>query len=185
MRVHYRLFQTWRTLTSKPQSSDLLEIKSVLSPGLYSLFIQMHPSEQAHSIAVYKNLLSQGIQNKDLLTAALLHDVGKNRHPIKLWERITIVLGETFLPEKAKLWSEGKPEGLKRPFVVAHRHAEWGADLAAQAGASKLTADLIRRHQDSIQNNKGAITSDQMNSSNRDFTETELLFLLQRSDNLY
>lgn len=184
MRVYYRLLQTWRTLTSKPQSSELLEIKSVLSPGLYSLFIQMHPSEQAHSIAVYKDLQNQDIQNKDLLAAALLHDAGKNRYPLSVWERITIVLGETFFPEKAKIWSEGEPEGWKRPFVVAHRHAEWGADLAAQAGASRLTADLIRRHKGSMQNNKGAITSDHMNSSKRDFTDTELLFLLQRSDNL-
>jgi predicted hydrolase (HD superfamily) len=33
--------------------------------------------------------------------------------------------------------------------VVAEHHAGWGADLANQAGATPLTVELIRRHQDS------------------------------------
>jgi hypothetical protein len=184
MRVFYRLLQTWRTLTSKPKRNDLLEIQSTLSPDLFSLFNQMHPSEQAHSIAVYRDLLNQKIQNKDLLEAALLHDAGKNQHPLRLWERVVIVLGNAFFPENVKTWSDGKPEGLKRPFVVAQNHPEWGADLASQAGASKLTADLIRRHQDSMSDENGILESMQEMPSNKELTIPEMLSLLQRSDNL-
>lgn len=184
MRVFYRLLQTWRSITSKPQSNDLLEIKSTLSPDLFSLFVQMQPSEQAHSIAVYRHLLNQNIQNKDLLEAALLHDTGKNRHPLRVWERVAVVLGNAFFPDKVKFWSEGNPEGLKKPFVVAQKHAEWGAKLASQAGASKLTADLIRQHQDTKPSLNGVLESVQEMPSNKEFTEVELLYLLQRSDNL-
>ncbi|MFN2158695.1 MAG: HD domain-containing protein [Anaerolineales bacterium] len=184
MRVYYRLLQTWHTITRKPLSDDLSEIQSVLSPGLYTLFVQMHPSEQAHSIAVYRHLSNQDIQNKDLLEAALLHDVGKNQHTLSILERIAIVLGNTIFPQKTKLWSTGKPEGWKRPFVVARKHPEWGADLALQAGASKITADLIRRHQDSILYTSDMIINLQDRSSNSDLTEAELLYMLQRSDNI-
>lgn len=184
MRVFYRLLQTWRSITGKPQSKNLLEIQSTLSPELFSLFGQMHPGEQAHSISVYRHLLNQRIQNKELLEAALLHDVGKTRYPLRLWERVVIVLGNSFFPEKVKFWSAGKPEGLKRPFVVAQKHADWGADMASQAGASKLTADLIRRHQDPLPTENELLESMTDMPSNKKFTETELLFLLQQSDNL-
>jgi hypothetical protein len=38
--------------------------------------------------------------------------------------------------------------GWRRAFVVAVQHPQWGADLAAKAGASPLAVALIRRHQE-------------------------------------
>ena len=184
MRVYYRLLQTWRTIFSKPQRNELLEIQSILPPELFALFVQMHPSEQAHSIAVYRHLLKQEIRNKDLLEAALLHDVGKNRYPLRVWERIVIVLTNAFFPKKTEIWSKDKPKGLKRPFVVAQKHPEWGAELASQAGASELTVDLIRRHQETMPLDSSGTSRSQEERSNKDITEAELLLLLQRSDNL-
>jgi hypothetical protein len=64
-----------------------------------------------------------------------------------VWERVVIVLGKRLFPRTVRRWGEARPRGLCRPFVVAARHAEWGADLAARAGASSQTVRLIRRHQ--------------------------------------
>ncbi len=112
-----------------------------------SIFNQMHPSEQAHSLRIARQLIEQGETHPDLLAAALLHDSGKSNHPLHLWERALIVLSKALFPDKAKQWGSGGPKGWKRAFVVAEQHGEWGAQMAAQAGASPQVVELIRRHQ--------------------------------------
>ncbi len=119
-----------------------------LSPDQIAVFRRMTPSEQAHSLAVLRRLKEQGHTNPDLLAAALLHDAGKSLSPLSVFDRVLIVLGKRFAPRLTRRWGEGDPRGLRRPFAVAAHHAEWGADLAAAAGASSRTCDLIRRHQD-------------------------------------
>lgn len=148
MRVLYRLRQFWHTLTEVPTRENLLQASQVLSPSLMKLFMRMPPREQAHSLWIYDRLLQQNETDHDLLVAALLHDVGKSRYPLRLWERVVIVLGKAWFPERAKIWGKGAPLGWKRPFVIAEQHPAWGAELAAQAGAAPLAVALIQHHQD-------------------------------------
>jgi hypothetical protein len=108
----------------------------------------MQPSEQTHAHQMLERLRAAGQTDPDLLAAALLHDVGKVLVPLSLPDRVIIVLGKRFFRERARRWSEGTPSRLRRPFVVAAHHPEWGADLAEQAGASPRTIELIRHHQD-------------------------------------
>jgi hypothetical protein len=82
------------------------------------------------------------------LAAALLHDIGKVLYPLSIFDRMVIVLGERFFPRRVRQWSVGKPSRLRRPFIVAAHHPDWGANLAAKAGASSRTVDLIRHHQE-------------------------------------
>jgi HD domain len=109
----------------------------------------MSPAEQAHSYRVAEALLARGESAPDLLVAALLHDVGKTRAPLSLPERVLAVLGRKFAPG----WAErmGRAEngggGLSRAFATAEHHAAWGAEMAAQAGASAGATALIRLHQ--------------------------------------
>jgi putative nucleotidyltransferase with HDIG domain len=112
------------------------------------LFLQMSAGEQAHSLEVLRRLQASGEQEPDLLTAALLHDVGKTRRPLRLWERVWIVLA-------GKLASRGGgSEPLERlpwwqkPLAVAVQHPAWGAEMAHAAGCSPRVVALIRRHQD-------------------------------------
>lgn len=58
-----------------------------------------------------------------------------------------VVLANAFFPEKAYHWGQGSPSGWRKAFVVAARHAQWGAEMAAAEGASELTVKLIREHQ--------------------------------------
>jgi hypothetical protein len=108
----------------------------------------MQPAEQVHAYQVFKRLESAGQTTPDLLAAALLHDVGKILVPLSIFDRIVIVLGKYFYRKATQRWAAETPHGLRLPFVVAEHHAEWGADLACQAGATALTVELIRRHQD-------------------------------------
>ena len=147
-RLTYRVNQFWRALRTPAHVVDTGQISPYLSPSQMALFRQMQPAEQWHASLVVQRLKEAGQDHPDLLTAALLHDVGKILHPLSPLERAVIVLGKKFFPRRASRWGKGTPRDFRRPFVVAERHAEWGADLAARAGVSTMTVNLIRRHQD-------------------------------------
>ena len=145
-RVRYRLAQFGRTLAAPFRPMDESYADTRLAPRLLTLFRQLPRLERQHGIAVCQALEARGHTDPDLLVAALLHDVGKLTIPPRLWERVLVVLGEHFFPALAERWGHGEPRGLRRGFVIRRRHPEWGAELAAQAGAAARAMTLIRRH---------------------------------------
>ena len=145
-RLVYRSRQFWKASFGRPPRIESGRLLPYLSPEQVVLFRRMQPSEQAHAFQVLERLEASGQHDRDLLAAALLHDVGKCLHPLSLWDRVLIVLGMHLFPGTARRWGEGQPRGLRRPFVVAAHHPDWGADLAARAGASPPTVELIRCH---------------------------------------
>lgn len=138
-----------------------------------ALFDQMQPAEQTHSIGVFRKLREAGFTNRDLLIAALLHDVGKIKYPLRLWERVEVVIFKKIAPGFADTWGKAALKGWRKPFVVALRHPSWGAELAEQAGASQLTISLIKRHQDKVISPVGFSTH----------SEEQFLYQLQFFDN--
>lgn len=126
----------------------MVEVREFLTPALVDLFEKMHPSEQAHSLRIFHKLINSGENSRDLLTAALLHDIGKIRFPLYPWDRALVVIGQACFPKSVEQWGRGNPHGWKRPFVVAREHPKWGAQMAASGGASAMTVRLILRHQD-------------------------------------
>ncbi|HEY5269183.1 MAG TPA: HD domain-containing protein [Anaerolineales bacterium] len=147
-RLAYRTRQFWNALPGPRKRVETEALLPHLPPAQIVLFRRMQPSEQTHAYQMLERLKAAGQIDPDLLAAALLHDVGKVLYPLSLLDRVVIVLGKRFFRQRARRWSEGTPSRLRRPFVVAAHHPDWGADLAEQAGASPRTVDLIRRHQD-------------------------------------
>lgn len=147
-RAGYRLRQFWLALGGKPRPQQLEQARGILSPPQFTLFRQLQPSEQAHALDVFSQLKNAGCSHPEMLAAALLHDVGKARHPLRLWERVVIVLGKRFTPRLAERWGQGEPKGLRRPFVIAAQHPEWGAEMAEACGSSPLVVALIHYHQE-------------------------------------
>ena len=147
--MRYRLWQFWRAVWSRPLSAEAYAaVTAVLTAAQLALFNRFSPNDQWHGYRVMRALQTAGHDRPDLLTAALLHDIGKTKLPISVWERSLIVLGQTFLPGKAAEWGRAEARGWRRPFVVKARHPAWGAEMAEQAGCAPLTVSLIRRHQD-------------------------------------
>ena len=144
----YRTRQFWNALPGLRRQVETGSLLPHLSPSQIVLFRRMQPSEQNHAYKMLQGLKASGQTDPHLLAAALLHDVGKVLFPLSLLERVVIVVGKRLFRQRAGRWSEGTPSRLRRPFVVAAHHPDWGADLAGQAGASARTVDLIRRHQD-------------------------------------
>lgn len=145
----YRARQFSKALSQRPSPEQIENARRFLSAAEFALFQKMQPSEQLHSLQVFERLTEQGIDDPDLLTAALLHDVGKSNLPLRTWERVWIVLARLIFPRLRLAWGRTPIEkaGWRKALVVAERHAEWGALLASQAGCSALTINLIRRHQ--------------------------------------
>jgi putative nucleotidyltransferase with HDIG domain len=142
----------------------------ILEPEEVELFDRLSPAEQDHAFRVMKNVSQSEAVDRDVLSAALLHDVGKSRVPTTLSERSFAVIISTLMPNVASQLSQGEPRGWRRPFVVKAQHAAWGAELAAKAGSSLKVVSLIRRHQDEVR-------YEQLDD------EDYQLGLLQRADN--
>jgi len=152
-RVLYRVRQFSHAVWASAAPADLEQARSVLTPAQMALFVGMQSSEQTHALSVYRQLLAQGETSPDLLKAALLHDVGKICRPLRLWERVLIVLVKAIYPAQSRRWGsvdseEAGKKTWKQAFAVAEQHPAWGAELAAEAGTSPLTVELIRLHQD-------------------------------------
>ncbi len=148
-RLAYRTRQFWQSWRSRPDEEGLEEARRLLTDQQLELFEMMAPSEQAHALRVLERIRMQGGRHPDLLVAALLHDVGKNRYPLRLFEQVLVVLARTYFPDRMSDWGRGKPQGLRRALVIAKQHPYWGAEMAARAGASPLAVNLIWRHQES------------------------------------
>jgi HD domain len=148
LRARYRLRQALWSLAGAPAADDRVLAEGLLAPQLRSLFFRLSPPEQSHAVRVLQRLQQDGCRQPELLTAALLHDVGKTLYPLNLWERAAIILGHALVPGWAARAGEGQPHGWRRAFVVARHHPAWGATLAAEAGADSTVCALIRHHQD-------------------------------------
>ncbi len=147
MTVVYRLQQGVRALFAFSQGVDWALAERYLSPPLLALFRQMDRGEQLHSLAVLRDVLAQGDTPTDLAVVALLHDVGKSRYPISVWQKTWAVIVRAFAPRLYYQWSNGSPLNLwQRPFVVYEKHPLWSAELLRSAGASEAACWLAAHH---------------------------------------
>jgi hypothetical protein len=149
MAALYRVRQFALALAAgwRPAALSERAAAALLSPAQLALFRRMTPAERQHSLRVLARLQAAGQRDPALLAAALLHDVGKTRVRLHLWERALPVLLRVLAPGLAARWAAGPPRGWRRAFVVAHRHPAWGAKLAAAADSPAVTVQLIRYHQ--------------------------------------
>ncbi len=179
-RLLYRTRQFWMALKPATPHADLEILVTLLNGEQMALFQRMQSSEQAHSLRVLRALLERGEQDKDLCVAAVLHDIGKTRYRLRIWERIWIVLTQAACPECVQRWGQDRVGQLgtvawwRRAFEVAAQHPRWGAEMAAEAGVSLLAVELIRRHQERLPS-----------PAHREITREEtLLLILQSVDDL-
>ncbi len=150
----YRVYQFGRSIAPRPlDAEDRAILDATLPPAARALFATMSRNDQRHSLTVYRALRDTGCDDAELLAAALLHDSGKGSGRVRLWVRPPLVLLKAFAP-RLLTWMTREPlpgcsvPWWRRPLYAAWHHAAIGADLAAAAGLSPRTVELIRTHHD-------------------------------------
>jgi hypothetical protein len=151
VRITYRLTQFWQLITAVSLSPTALEeITAVLTPAEFDLYQRYSRTDQQHTYQVLTLLRQAGHTHPALLTAALLHDIGKTHVPINVIERSLAVLAYKLLPRQTAVWGQGEATGWKRPFVVKMQHPQWSAALAQAAGSDPLAVWLMAQHQETL-----------------------------------
>ncbi len=145
--VRYRVYQVWRSVAARPLDGDDYAILDATLPAAgRALFFTMSRNDQRHSLTVYRALRERGCGDADLLAAALLHDSGKGGGRTPFVIRPAVVLLRAFAPGVLRWLARSPHPWFRRPFYYAWRHADVGADLAAQAGLPPRVVTLIRTH---------------------------------------
>lgn len=110
------------------------------TPAERALFDAMHVADRRHGLDVAATLRREGVTDVEVLVAGLLHDAAKGQTGIV--PRIVYSLGTAYgawIPRLARL-----VPGMRGPLERLRTHAEASARLAAAAGCSERTVDLIR-----------------------------------------
>ena len=129
-----------RHATARVTAAERGSLDAWLTPAEARLFDTMHVADRRHGLDVVASLRTMGVADRDVLVAGLLHDAGKGA--TGLWARVTWSLGEAW---GSYVWrvAERLP-GMSRPLARLRDHAELSAALAAAAGCSSRTVELIR-----------------------------------------
>ena len=111
-----------------------------IAPAQLELFDAMHVADRRHGLDVVASLRAEAVTDPDLLVAGLLHDAGKGDTGV--WPRVAYALGSRYgawIPSAARVLPGFRPS-LER----LRTHAETSAAMAAAAGCSPRTVELIR-----------------------------------------
>ncbi len=155
--IMYRLGQVRQQLgfVAPLTPADNAEVAHWLPASALPLFQSMSRADQQHSLRVCRGLLARGCNDKDMLVAALLHDVGKAGGRVPFWTRPAIVIGRRIAPRlltqlavcPLNAGDAGKSTARwRRSLGFAWWHAEVGAELAAAASLSEAAVLYIRAH---------------------------------------
>jgi hypothetical protein len=127
-------------LGARVGATERAELVTWLSPPELAVFDAMHVADRRHGIDVVAALRVEGVTERDVLVAGLLHDAGKGS--VGIWPRVFRSLGEAYGPW---IWrAVGVLPGMRRDLDRLARHAETSAGIAARAGCSERTVELIR-----------------------------------------
>ncbi len=151
----YRVSQFFRALVAWAPKRELGLISEYLTPPQAELFQRMPRSDQRHGLDVFQALRRKQHLDHDLLSAALLHDVGKSGGVLslskggrlRLWHRVLIVLIRAVRAPLLDRLALDELRSWRYPFFVHQHHPELGAELAQAVCCSPVTVELIRRHQ--------------------------------------
>ncbi|MCU0498392.1 MAG: HD domain-containing protein [Anaerolineae bacterium] len=149
MAVGYRLRQGIRALFAFARPMDYDLAARYLSVDELRLFRQMRRNEQWHSLNVLRSVLTQGDTPRELAVAALLHDVGKIRYPMAIWQKSLAVVIVKLFPRHAQRWSQADERvRWARPLIVKARHPQWSGELLLATHSHPLAIWLVTHHQD-------------------------------------
>ncbi|MCA9883013.1 MAG: HD domain-containing protein [Anaerolineae bacterium] len=152
--ITYRIKQGLRALFAFTTDVDTTLARQYLNAQEYALFQTMAHAEQLHSLNVLRTVLTQHAETPlELAAAALLHDVGKARYHLAVWQKTVSVLAESFTPALFASLSAGNDlTWWRAPFMVREQHPAWGADMLKAINSDPLVVFLVGHHAHHLDN---------------------------------
>ena len=156
-RARYRARQVLCGLRSAIAPADARAVHELLSASELALFVRMEPRDRRHSLLVMRRLERDGVlalrggstagaanpADRELLAAALLHDIGKGRQA--LWHRVLYVLVLGVSPLLlGRVMCEGR--GWRGSLWRLRHHARLGGALLREAGSAPRVVELVEWH---------------------------------------
>jgi putative nucleotidyltransferase with HDIG domain len=130
----------------EPSSEDAALAAEILSAPLFALWEAQHPRDRVHSAATARWLIERGHEERDLLAAALLHDIGKG--PQRRRDRVGwVALG--WIRAAGRVANVESRFEFRRALHRTREHSREGAKLLRAAGAGERIAELTLRHHES------------------------------------
>jgi len=127
-------------LRAKVEPAERAELVAWTTPAQLALFDSMHVADRRHGLDVVSSLRRDGVEDRDVLLAGLLHDAAKGDTGVL--PRVAYSLGQRYGPW---IWRTASiVPGWADAIARLKTHARASATLAAAAGCSQRTVDLIR-----------------------------------------
>jgi hypothetical protein len=130
-------------VTARVSHDEQQLARDLLPRGAWRLFAEMAVADRRHGLDVVARLLAAGHQDRDLLTAALLHDAAKGRR-MRLWHRVGGVLLEAAAPRLLRRLARSDPASWRHGFHLYLNHGPMSAAAAIEAGCNERAARFIR-----------------------------------------
>lgn len=138
-----KLRQARQHIAARVSPAERAGLDAWVTPAQLRVFDAMHPADRRHGLDVVAWLIADGMDDVELLLAGLLHDAGKG--DAGLVARVLFSLSQAY---GDRIWRLGRAlPPLRASMTRLRDHAELSAALAAEAGCSSRTVELIR-HQD-------------------------------------
>lgn len=141
----------WRTkvrqfgshVRASVSDAERATLETWLTGPQLALFDSMHVADRRHGLDVVATLRADGDADPEVLLAGLLHDAGKGQTSVL--PRVAYALGQAY---GTWIWRvTGIVPSMGRALTRLRDHAATSAELAAAAGCTPRTVELIR-HQD-------------------------------------
>jgi hypothetical protein len=139
-----KIRRTWTYLHAGVAGAERAGLENWLTPEQLAVFDAMPAADRRHGLDVAAYLRAAGAADPDLLVAGLLHDCGKGRR-VRLVHRVAWSLGGRY---GAWIWRASSYLPTVRTGLARLRdHSAHSAELAAEAGCSHRTIELIRNQE--------------------------------------
>ena len=151
--IKHRVGQGLRALLAPISPLEQSLAQRYLASQEFDAFRAMARAEQLHSLNVLRAVFKQQSETpRTLAAAALLHDIGKSRYHLAVWQKTLAVLLTALNPSLARtLGQDESSNAFSAPFAVSTHHAKWGADILSGIGSDADVIWLVKRHQDDLE----------------------------------
>jgi len=145
-----RVQQGIRALLAFATPLDLHLAQQYLSQAELIAFQQMSRAEQLHSLNVLRDVLAQSDTTPHALAVvALLHDVGKSRYHLAVWQKTIAVIIKAFIPRLSNYLSRDETLNFWcAPFTVRTYHPKWSAEILRDCQSDAIAIWLAEHHQE-------------------------------------